>query len=118
MLRAVDIRRVFIVGDSLFAESLASLLGKSRGIEVVGSAPTPQAAIPQLAAACPDAAIVAAAGETSAALGQMLAAFPDLPIIRADLAEDRVQVVTSHEVGTRASQLLDVIQALPGRASP
>ncbi|HET7089147.1 MAG TPA: HAMP domain-containing protein [Anaerolineae bacterium] len=42
--RMVAVERVFIVGDSLFAETLSPLLASSRSIQVVGSAPTSEAA--------------------------------------------------------------------------
>jgi hypothetical protein len=35
--------RVFVVGSSLFAETLAQILGDSRTVTVIGSAPTPEA---------------------------------------------------------------------------
>ena len=40
--------RVFVVGSSLFAETLAKILGDSRTITVIGTAPTPEAALPRL----------------------------------------------------------------------
>ena len=114
----MEARRVFIVGNSLFAESLARTLA-SATVEVSGSAPTPEAAIPMIKAQCPDAVIVAnaSAEETPPAIfGQFLAAYPDLPIIYADLSADNVQVITSQRVGTRSSDLLAAIAALPKRS--
>jgi DNA-binding NarL/FixJ family response regulator len=109
-------RRIFIVGDSLFAEGLTQMLANLRSVEVIGSAPTPDVALPSLVACLPDAVIVAGEDEMStSAFGQLLAAYPDLPVICADLSRDTVQIVTSHRIGTRTSDLLAAIQSLPRR---
>jgi DNA-binding NarL/FixJ family response regulator len=114
----METRRVFIVGHSLFAEALARTL-TSDAVEVSGSAPTPEAAIPLIKAQRPDAVIVAnaSADETPpATFGQFLAAYPDLPIIYADLSTDDVQVITSQRLSARSSDLLAAIAALPKRS--
>jgi DNA-binding NarL/FixJ family response regulator len=115
----MDARTVFIIGDSLFAETLARTLATPGGVEVVGSAPTPEAALPLIKARCPDAVIVAGVGEvTPAAFAQLLASHPDLPLIRADLSASDVQVITSQRVGARSSDLLAAIAGLPRRSQP
>ncbi len=109
-------RRVFIVGDSLFAEGIAQMLASSGAVEVINAAPTLEAALPLLEAEPPDAVIVAGIGEATIAIfGPILAAYPDLPIIHADLGADNVRVITSQRVGTRSSDLLAAIAALPKR---
>lgn len=109
-------RKIFIVGDSLFAEGLTQMLANTRSVEVIGSAPTPDAALPSLGACLPDAVIVAGGDEMSTpAFGQLLAAYPDLPLICADLSRDNVQIVTSHRIGTRMSDLLAAVNNLPKR---
>jgi DNA-binding NarL/FixJ family response regulator len=109
-------RRIFIVGDSLFAEGLTQMLSTTRSVEVIGSAPTPEAALFSLAACLPDAVIVAGEDEMSTpAFGQLLAACPDLPLICADLSSDTVQIVTSRRIGTRKSDLLAAVKSLPKR---
>ena len=112
----VKTRRVFVVGDSLFAETLTRMLANQRTVRVVGSAPTAEAAVCVLADCRPDAVIVAGEGELSTvAFGQVLAAHPDLPVIRADLSMDSVQVITSQRIGTRTSDLLAAVAGLPKR---
>jgi len=49
----MDVRRVFIVGDSLFAETLAQTLAGVEAVEIAGSAPSAEAALPQIAAGRP-----------------------------------------------------------------
>jgi chemotaxis response regulator CheB len=116
----METRRVFIVGDSLFAETLVQTLGIANpAVEMAGSAPTPEAAMPLIKTKRPDAVVVAkaSAGEPpSAVFGQFLAAYPDLPIIYADLSANDVQVITSQRVGARSSDLLAAIAELPKRS--
>lgn len=110
-------RRIFIIGDSLFAETLAGMLRHAGDVTVVGAAAKPEAAFPLIPGTCPDAVIVAGIGEDPTQdLGQLLAAFPDLPVIRADLNADSVQVITSQRVSARPSDLLAAIAALPTRS--
>lgn len=114
----MKIRRLFIVGDSLFAETLTQTLSRAASVRVIGSAPSPAEALPMLSNCPADAVIMAGENEMStAAFGQLLAAYPDLPIICADLSLDSVQVITNHRIGTRASDLLAAVAELPKRRS-
>jgi DNA-binding NarL/FixJ family response regulator len=115
----MDGHRVFIVGGSLFAEILAQMLATRSGagaVNVIGAAPTLEAALPLLETNSPDAVIVTGSDETAPAIfGPLLAAFPDLPLIRADLGANQVQVITSQRVAACSSDLLAAIAALPKR---
>ncbi|MBI3244693.1 MAG: hypothetical protein HYZ49_20635 [Chloroflexi bacterium] len=114
----METRKVFVVGDSLFAEALTQILAKT-AVEIVGSAPTPEAALPRLKTKCPDAVIIAnASAEPTlpAVFGQFLAAYPNLPIICANLGANDIQVITSQRAGTGSSDLLAAIAALPKRS--
>jgi DNA-binding NarL/FixJ family response regulator len=111
----MDAPRVFVIGDSLFAETLAQLLARAGVVNVINAAPTCEAALPLLAQAPCDALVCADTGDLGS-LGLLLAAYPDLPIIRADLDTDSVQVITSRRVGARTSDLLAAIAALPKRS--
>jgi len=112
----VKTRRVFVVGDSLFAETLTQMLTKTGNVHVIGSAPTPDTAVSLLADCQPDAVIMAGDGEMATpAFGQLLSAYPDLPMIYADLSKDNVQVITSHSIGTRTADLLAAVGRLPRR---
>jgi chemotaxis response regulator CheB len=111
-------RRLFIIGNSLFAETLTQMLSREASVRIIGSAPSPNAALPMLSACQTDAVVVAGENEMStAAFGQLLATYPDLPVICADLSRDVVQVITSHRIGTRASDLLAAVAELPKRRS-
>lgn len=113
----MEMRRVLLVGDSLFAETLTRMLTQAGAVEVIGSAPTPQAALALLKSQRPDVVVIAGAGEdASAVFGQFLAADPDLPLIRADLNAPDVQVITSQHIGARSSDLIAAITSLPKRS--
>jgi len=118
-LERVKTRKVFVIGDSLFAESLTRMLANAGTVRVVGSAPTPQAALPLLATSHPDAVIVAGENDMSTmTFGPVLTAYPDLPVICADLNMDNVRVITSQRIGARASDLLAAVAGLPKRRMP
>ncbi len=110
-------RAVIIVGDSVFATALSQMLAQSDGVQVIGCAPTPQAAAALITAHQPDAVIVAETDRAGAVdYGQLLKDDLDLPIIRANLNLDSVQVITSHRIGTRPADLLTALAELPKRS--
>ncbi len=81
------VRRVFIVGDSLFAETVAQLLGRSSALSMVGTAGDVTGALPLLAVCQPDLVIVLSSGDRyDLDLCPLLTDYPDLPIVRADLS--------------------------------
>jgi DNA-binding NarL/FixJ family response regulator len=109
-------RRVCIVGDTLFAETLGQMLGDAQAVEVVGFASTPEAALPVLEMQHPDAVIVAGVGQAPpAAVGQFLGVYPDLTIICTDLNTDEVRVISSQWVAARSDDLIKAIRHLPTR---
>ena len=109
-------RRVCIVGDSLFAETLGQMLAEAEAVEVVGFASTPEAALPVLEMQRPDAVIVAGVGKAPpAAVSQFLGVYPDLTIICTDLNADEVRVISSRWVAARSDDLIKAIHHLPAR---
>jgi chemotaxis response regulator CheB len=108
--------RVFIVGSSLFAETMVQILRDSGTVTVIGSAPKPEAALPTFETENPDAVIVAGSPETSQSTsGLLLTTFPELPVIYADPNAEHMQVVTSKRVGTHPSDLMAALIKLPKR---
>lgn len=108
----METRRVFIVGESLFAETLIQMLGKYETIQVVGSAPDSPEALSRLQNETPDVVLVAG---TSDSIIPLLVACPDLPVIHTDLNTNRVQVITNQTIDASISDLLAAIAALPRR---
>jgi DNA-binding NarL/FixJ family response regulator len=113
---SATVHRVFIVGDSLFAEAVAQLLGHSAVVEVVGTSADVHDALAQLPICRPDVLMVLSRTEDDRqGLYLLLAADPDLPIIRSDLDFDGFRIIHSRQVGTRTTDLLATILALPIR---
>lgn len=110
------VHTVFIVGDSLFAEAIAQLLGHTRAVQVVGAAATLDDALALLPLQMPDLVLVlTGSGEVHLDLCPLLAAYPDLPILRADLNAVDLRIISSRRVGTRTADLMAAIQSLPTR---
>jgi DNA-binding NarL/FixJ family response regulator len=110
------VRRVFIVGDSLFAETVAQLLGRSGALSVVGTAGDVTGALPLLAECQPDLVIVLSSGERDEFdFCPLLTGYPDLPIVCADLGANDLRIIRSQRLEARTSDLLAAIRSLPSR---
>ena len=109
--------RVLVIGNSLFAETLAGMLAAVAEISVVAEADTPQTALSLLKSVCPDVVIVADSVATHAGneLVGLVVTHPNLPLIRADLTANTVQVITSRSISARRDDLLAVLADLPQR---
>ncbi len=108
--------RVFIIGDSLFTETLAHLLANAAGVQLVGTAGSSEAAASLVNETRPQIIIVADLGrQVQDPFGSLLALFPDTPLISADLNRDYVQVITSRRVSARRDDLLTTIYDLARR---
>jgi hypothetical protein len=111
-----DAYRVFIVGDALYAETLGQMLTSSGSAVIRGVAPTLEEVISLIKTEVPDVVIVANTGDVNqGALDRILEAHSDLTIIRADLNQDYLQVITSQRFEARRSDLLAAIATLPKR---
>lgn len=111
----METRKVLIVGDSLFAETLVQVLMHTATVCVIGAVPTPADALCVVATEQPDALIVAGTKMPARVLAHLLAAHPDLPIIRADLSANTIQIISSQRVDACPSELLAAIAELPKR---
>ncbi len=104
--------RVFLIGDSLFTESLAQMLAEAENVQVVGTAVFPLIDFTAVTKAHPHVIILADAGQHQNTATTLLAQFSDIPIIQADLNRDYVQVITSRRVNARRNDLLAAIHEL------
>ena len=112
----MDHRRIFILGSSLLTAGLARLLGKAPDIEVVGSAATADEALPLMNGQLIDALVVMGTdNQTTVRFCSILAAYPDLPVIRADVSQNDIQLITSRSIEAAPDALLATIAALPKR---
>ena len=109
-------RRIYLIGGSLFTETLGQMLAEVENVQVVGTAVSLSTAITSVAKAFPDIVIVADASENvQTNLQPLLSMFPTIPIIHADLNQDYVQIITSRRVSARRTDLLAAIQELSTR---
>jgi chemotaxis response regulator CheB len=104
--------RVFLIGDSLFTETLAQMLSEAERVCIVGTAVFATLDKTAVTQANPHVIIIADSEQPQDISTTILAHFPDIPIINADLSRDYVQVITSRRVGTRRDDLLTVIRSL------
>jgi len=113
----MEIRRVFIIGDTLFAETLAKLLAADVTIRVTGTASSLDEALPQLEPYHPDAVIVAGVERVpDAVFARFLAEYPEISILCTDLSTNDVQIVINQRISVHnSSDLLAIIAALPKR---
>ena len=112
----VDHRRIFLLGSSLLTAGLARLLGKTPEIEVVGNATTAEEALPLMIGQLIDALVVMGTDDqTTVRFCPILAAYPDLPVIRADISQNTMQLITSQAIQADTESLLATLIALPRR---
>ncbi len=115
----MDEYRAIIVGNSLFGETLNQMLADTGKVVIIGTSSTLEEAMSIIEDLYPDVVIAAYSSETSQEyLSPFLAKYPDLPIIRADLNQNYLQVITSQRVGARGSDLMTAIESLPKRMKP
>ena len=113
----MDHRRIFILGSSLLTAGLARLLGKTPEIEVVGNATTADEALPLMNGQLIDALVVMGTDDqTTVRFCPILAAYPDLPVIRADISQKTMQLITSQTIQADTESLLATLIALPRRS--
>lgn len=106
-------RRVLLVGNSLFAATLKQMLACSGEIEIVGVCTAPDQLAACIAAGCPDAVLVAGTIGPDLYADAYLRMRCELPVIYATLADDHLTVFTSRRVKAAQSQLVAAIGALP-----
>jgi hypothetical protein len=106
---------VFVIGESMFAETLAQMLACCPDLRVCGSAPTYQAARSQILADQPDVILVASVHSSpNASLTRFISQHPGTTLIYADLCTNFIQVITSQSIIMRSfGDLLSVLGSLP-----
>ena len=114
----MEIRRIVIAGDTLFAEMLAQLLAQNPGIEVIGVVPGIDACQQFLTQNSPDALIYTGRiDQEQDHLARLLSICPDLPVLCADLSNNTVQVILRQHIQVHSSNDLSAaIAALPKRS--
>jgi hypothetical protein len=106
-------RRVILVGNSLFAETLQHLFGESAEVEVVDYVASVEQALSSIAAHSPDALIIADNSDAYLSAELFLPMHCGLSILYASLDGDQVKVFSSRRIKASQSELLSAIAALP-----
>ena len=104
--------RALIIGDSLFAEAVAQLLGQHNELVVVDVCAVIGDALVRIPTSQPDLVVVLSDAPD---LCPLLTVYPDLPILRADLNADDLRIIRSQRIGARVEDMLAAIQELPIR---
>ena len=110
-------RRVYILGNSLLTTGILSVLEEDQQFIVLGCVATVEEAQLALHNQVTDALIVIDTDDqTAVRLYPILAQDPDLPILRADISENHIRLVTSRNIEADPENLVAALAALPRRA--
>lgn len=110
-------RSVFILGNSLLTNGIMRMLQESPQFTVLGCAELVEEAFEIIGDHIPDAFIVMGIDDqTTIRICPVLARYPDVPILRADISQDHIRLVTSEKIEATPSELLAAITKLPGRS--
>lgn len=108
-----EVCRIYLIGDSLFTDTLAQMLASEAWIQIMGTAVSPQQAVSRVTAAVPHLMIVVhGSSGPHESLDLLLENYPDVPVICADLNQDYVRIITSRRISARRTELLAAIQEL------
>ena len=108
-------RRVLLVSDSLFADTLRQTLSNSDAVVIVGYCTAPEQLPASIAASNPDAVLVVGAEQSQGYADAYLRLHCELPIIYTALDDDHMTIFTSRRVKAAQSQLMAALTALPDR---
>lgn len=112
----VSERSVFLLGNSLLTNGILRLLEESSLFRVLGCVETVEEALAEIGDQLIDALIVVGTGkETTMRVCPVIAQYPDVPILRADISQNHIQLVTSQNIEANPDNLLSVLAALPRR---
>ena len=113
----LNIRRVFILGSSLLTDIIMRILDEDQRIMVLGCATTVDEALMALRGHVIDAFIVMGINnQATMRVCPVLAQYPDVPILRADISQNQMQLVTSQNIQADPENLLAALATLPRRA--
>ena len=106
--------QVFIIGETLYAETLTRMLADSGQVDIAGTATIPTEALPYLRENPPDALILASVEKPSmSTLDLLLEACPNVPLLCTNLNDANVQMFTHRKLNARFSTLLEALTQIP-----
>lgn len=110
----MNLSKVFIVGDSLYATGINRVLEDSAQVRVIGRATSLFAAMSMLKTITPDVIIVAGTleEETISLVGAFITVYSHVPILRTDLGTNKLQLIASQYLDASAFDLLTAMATL------
>lgn len=113
----MSVHRVFVIGDSLFAETLTQLLEQREELCIVGVSTSVESAITDVLQEFPDVFVIAESNESYIQnLTMLLANFPDIPIVCSDLNSNTLQIFSNQRYQARTAELVTAITSLQKRS--
>ena len=110
-------RRLFILGNSLLSNTLMTLLSQNQTLAVLGCAATPAEALAMLKGQEVDALIVLGTDtHTTSRFCSVLSDYPELPVIRIDISQDHMQLITTQNLKAEPEALVALLSTLPRRS--
>ena len=109
--------RVLIIGGSLLTNGVLRLLKEDQRFMVLGCVETVDEALQAMGNGAVDALVVMGTdNQTTMRVCPVIAQYPEIPILRADISQNHIQLVTSQNIEANPDNLLTVLAALPRRA--
>ena len=113
----MNMHRVFVIGDSLFAETLTQLLEQREELCIVGVSRSAESAITENLQDLPDVFVIAGSNESHKQnLTTLLAKFPDIPVVCSDLNSNFLQIFSNQRYQARTAELVSAITSLQKRS--
>ena len=109
--------RILIIGSSLLTNGVLRLLKEDPRFALQGCVETVDEALKAMGSMAVDALVVMGTdNQTTMRVCPVIAQYPDIPILRADISQNHIQLVTSQNIEANPDNLLTVLAALPRRA--
>ncbi|MFZ5808467.1 MAG: hypothetical protein ACOY16_04215 [Chloroflexota bacterium] len=111
----MEVQRIFLVGDSLFAETMMQLFTQETNVQVIGISSSLSQAATWLSRTKPDMVIVAGSSNLSdTALTQLLLTHPALPVLLMNLSNTEILLIFSQRVPAHSIQdILTIMASIP-----
>lgn len=110
-------RVLLVCSQNLFGESIETILRAAEDVELIGPWGFGEDVCQRIAAAHPDAVVVADENPQGDEIAHLTSAiieqYSELSVIRAGLRENVVRVFSTHLLPARSTDLLDTIRSLP-----
>lgn len=112
----MPVANVYLIGTTIFAESLSHMLEESGEIRIVGVAASLSKAVEDQRLSHADVILITEPSQDpNERILSFLESQKDIPVIYTDLQRESIQVITSVSYRARVKDLKDAILSLPKR---